>query len=353
MSKLHFTILNKWFLLTGFLLFLVTTSEGQLPPVGIIDFYGLRSVSEKDVLSVLKIKKGDDAIEAIKSMEENKKLLKSLPNVEDVSMSLICCDDFEGKSMIFVGIREKGVPVLSFRAAPQAKIQLPEIVIKAGEDFQKAFLKAVENQDFSEDDSQGHALFGNKETRSIQERFIVLASRHLKILRRVLRRSSDARQRALAAQIIAYSKDKKGIVGDLVFGMNDPDSGVRNDSTRGLIILAKYARANPGLGIKIPMTVFVRMLNSLEWTDRNKSAGALDVITEKRDLTLLAALKRESLASLIEMARWKNPGHAQSAFNILGRIGGFSENEIKELWKAEDRERQIQKVLERLKKQTQ
>jgi hypothetical protein len=340
--------MNKWLLLISFLLLFFNTSKGQFPPIGIIDFYGLRSVSEKDVLSVLKIKKGDDAIETLKSIEENKKLLKSLPNVEDASISLICCDDFDHKSMIFVGIREKGVPVLSFRSAPQDKIRLPENIVKAGEDFQKAFLKAIENQDFSEDDSQGHALFGNKDVRSIQERFIVLAAQNLKILRRVLHHSSDARQRALAAQIIAYFKDKKAIVGDLVFGMSDPDSSVRNDSMRGLIIIAKYAQANPRLSIKIPMTVFVRMLNSLEWTDRNKSVGALHELTKKRDATLLVALKKESLISLTEMARWRNPNHAESAFYILGRIGKFSEKEIQAKWKSENRENEIQTFLEKI-----
>jgi hypothetical protein len=340
--------MNKWFLLIGFLLLFFNTSQGQFPPIGIIDFYGLRSVSEKDVLSVLKIKQGDDAMETLKSIEENIKLLKSLPNVEDASISLICCDDFDRKSMIFVGIREKGVPALSFRSAPQDNIRLPENIVKAGEDLQKAFLKSIENQDFSEDDSQGHALYGNKDVRRVQERFIVLAAQNLKILRRVLRHSSDARQRALAAQIIAYSKDKKQIVDDLVFGMGDADADVRNDSMRALIILAKYAQAKPASGIKIPAALFVRMLNSLEWKDRNKSVEALNVLTKKRDAILLAALKKESLISLTEIARWRNPNHAESAFYILGRINKFSEQEIQAKWKSENRENEIQKFLEKI-----
>jgi hypothetical protein len=45
------------------------------------------------------------------------------------------------------------------------------------------------------------------------------------------------------------------------------------------------------------------------------------------------------------MARWKNPGHAQSPFFILGRVGKLSEEEIWRAWNSSDREPLIQSVL--------
>lgn len=186
-------------------MFAVTNAQEvpQLPPVGIIDFYGLRTVSEKQALFVLKIKPGDDAIETLKAVEENRQFLKSLPGVEDAAIHLVCCDNNEQKSNIFVGIREKGTPVLSFRAPPNGKIHLTEPILKAGKEMDAAFLKAIATKDFTEDDSQGHALFSNADVRRVQESYIPLARQNLKLLQNVLHESSDPAERALAAQIIA------------------------------------------------------------------------------------------------------------------------------------------------------
>jgi hypothetical protein len=42
------------------------------------------------------------------------------------------------------------------------------------------------------------------------------------------------------------------------------------------------------------------------------------VLTARRDFGLLATLREGSLASLVEMARWKSEGHALAAFAIFG-----------------------------------
>ena len=322
----------------------------QFPPIGIIDTYGLRTVSETDLLRALAVKPGSDALQTMTSQQDIVARIKSLPNVADASINLVCCDDAEGQSILFVGIREKGTPPLTFRPAPKGNVRLPAEIVKAGEDFEQAFTKALEAKEFTEDDSQGHALYTNKETRAVQERFVTLATPNLAILRRVIRESSDAKQRALAAQMIAYARDKRSVVKDLAYAMTDPDGETRNNAMRALLVIAKYANANPQLKIKVPTLPFVRMLNSLEWTDRNKSAGALDALTIGRDPGLLAQLKREALNSLAEMARWKNPGHARPSFNILGRLAGMTENEISAAWTKADRKRQVGLISEKAKR---
>ena len=328
------------------IIFLLLSSFGQqLPPVGTIDFYGLRIVSEKDVQTALKIKIGDEWMQTLLSAEENRQLLKKLQGVEDASISLVCCNDSDGKSIVFVGIREKEAPVLTFHPAPNGKILLPETILQAGKDFQTAFAQAIAERDFSEDQTKGYSLAGNKNVRKIQEKFIPLAAKNLKILRRVLRESADAEQRALAAQIIAYAPDKNAVVGDLLYAANDANETVRNNATRAIILFANYANANPQSKIKIPADDFIPMLSSLDWTDRNKSLGVLDALTKKRETPLLKKLKIDALASLSEMARWKSPGHAQYAFSILGRIGNLSEEEIDESWKSKDREQNIKRIL--------
>ena len=137
------------------------------------------------------------------------------------------------------------------------------------------------------------------------------------------------------------------MVKDLVYGMSDPDKDVRNNSMRALALIAGFAQARPDQHVSVPVKPFIEMLNSVEWTDRNKSSFALVALTEKRDAAVLSRLRQRSLQSLIDMARWKT-GHAFAPFSILGRIGGLSEEEIQKLWDSGNRQLLIETVLKRI-----
>jgi hypothetical protein len=325
--------------------FLIVLPHGstnrQSPRIGIIDFYGLRKTSEQRARQALQIKEGEPVPD---SRDEAQRRLEALQNVQQARLNFVCCDD-AGKAIIYVGIREKGTPALEFRNAPQGRTRLPDNIVRAGEALSDAVMRAVEKGDAGEDDSQGHALSQNPEARALEESFIIFAEQHLKLLRTVLRESADAQHRALAAEIIAYAPNKRDVVQELVYGMGDPDESVRNSSMRALGVIAKFAQRAPRQSIKIPVKPFIAMLNSIEWTDRNKSAAALFQLTEKRDAAVLSSLRRHALQSLVEMARWKNLGHAQSPFFILGRVGKLSEEEIWKAWNSSNRESLIQKVL--------
>jgi hypothetical protein len=130
--------------------------------------------------------------------------------------------------------------------------------------------------------------------------------------------------------------------------MKDPDDDVRNNSMRALAIIAGFAQRRPKEQIKVPVTPFIKMLNSIVWTDRNKSAFALDQLTQKRDPVILEQLRERALPSLVEMARWKSRGHASSPFFLLGRLGNLSENEIQKDWDSGNREALIETVIKRI-----
>jgi hypothetical protein len=149
-------------------LLLPVSQDPQFPPIGIIDFYGLRSISERQVGEALQIKEGDPS-SVVKKEAERK--MESLPGVAEAHIALVCCD--AGKAVLFVGIREKGVPALQFRPAPQGKVRLPQDVVQAGDDIQKALSAAVIKGNLSEDDSQGHALSSDPAMRAVEERFIL------------------------------------------------------------------------------------------------------------------------------------------------------------------------------------
>lgn len=326
--------------ITTLLVLLLGSLNGQdLPPIGIIDFYGLRTVSESQARQALQIKEGD-SVPA--SREEAQRRLEALPNVQQASLNAACCE--AGKSILYVGIAENGSPTLRFRSAPKGAIRLPETIKQAGEAFSDALAEGVQKGDAADDYSQGHSLISYPKARAIQEQFITFAARNLNLLRAVLHEAADAQHRALAAEIIAYASNKRDVVKDLVFGSSDPDGEVRNNSMRALAVIAVFAQRSAQRRIKVPIMPFVEMLNSIVWSDRNKSAFALFQLTEKRDPEILSSLRAHALQSLIEMARWKSQGHAYRPFVLLGRTGNFSEAEIEKAWLSGNRETLIESV---------
>ena len=329
------------------LAFLFVSARGQMPQIETIDFYGLRTFSEKQIREAMRIKEGDAPPKTKENHDEILKRIETLPNVEEARLSAICCTN-NGRTMLYVGVREKGSPALNFRNAPNGAIRLTEEIVKLGKEFDEAYQKAVRKGDAAEDVSAGHSLMKNVEARAVQERFVPVVNQNLKLFQQVLRESSNAEHRALAAQIIAYTKDKQAIVEDLVFAMKDADSNVRNNAMRALTIIAQYEPKKAEKRIVVPFQPFIEMLNSPEWTDRNKSSLAVVMLTEKPDVALLAALREKALPSLIEMARWKNDGHTSAPFVILGRVAGISEDEIGRALMTGKRKILIEKILKSL-----
>jgi hypothetical protein len=315
--------------LLAFILFLLPQSSDVFPPLGIIDFYGVRTVPEARLRDALPYHIDDSiSVGQFKSQKRSvEQKLASLPGVSGAYLTLVCCTQ-DRKSILYVGVEEASTPCQEFQPAPTGSVRLTEDVLSADSDFEDAFHKSILKGNFAEDDSQGHALDNDPAVRAIQLRFVVLANAHLTDLKDVLHNSSDGQQRALAAQVLGYVKDKQAIVSDLVAAMRDPDPDVRNNSTRALVVFAEFSPKPPVRKIKISPEPFIEMLNSCIWSDRNKSSGALAKLTEKRDPALLAEIHDQALPSLLEMARWKNLGHAVYSLMILGRIGGLTDDEI-------------------------
>ncbi|HEV2663924.1 MAG TPA: hypothetical protein VG324_03390, partial [Blastocatellia bacterium] len=70
-------------------LLLPASQDSQFPPIGIIDFYGLRSISERQIREALQIKEGDSLSEEPK---EAKRRLESLHGVAEARFNITCCD---------------------------------------------------------------------------------------------------------------------------------------------------------------------------------------------------------------------------------------------------------------------
>jgi hypothetical protein len=317
--------------------------------IGIIDFYGLGRVTEGEARQALAFREGDTITlagdERPGVLAESERRLSTLSGVARAHINLTCCES--GRGIIYVGIEEKGRAATHFHAAPTGSVRLAADVVQAGREFSEALKAAVLRGDAGEDDFQGHALFHDPATRAIQERFIVYAARDLNALRRVLRESSDTEHRALAAQILGYVGNKQKVVGDLVYGMRDSSEEVRNNAMRALAVFAAPAARATGVVLRVPFEPFIGLLNSPVWTDRNKAALALMGLTERRDSMLLAKLRNKAIVPLVEMARWKNEGHAMPALKILGRIAGESDETTQTAWTRGEREAIIGAALKR------
>jgi len=243
------------FLIFAALLFflLCRASVAQFPPIGIIDFYGMRTITERQVRQALQIKEGDTLS---RQPKDARRRLEALPGVVEARLNFVCCDN--GKAILYVGVREKGTPATEFRSAPDGTVRLPRDVVQAGEEFQKALTKAIEKGDSDEDQSRGYAMAHDPAVRAVQATFITFAARDLSLLQSVLQRAADPRQRALAAQILSYAGNKRTVVTDLVEGMSDPSAETRNNSMRSLWLMAKFAQQAPEANIQIPMELSLR-----------------------------------------------------------------------------------------------
>jgi hypothetical protein len=319
--------------LISIFLFFASLVVAQGPRIGIIDFYGLRKVSEAKVRKALGVREGDPLPRSKGDAEER---IDAVPGVVESHLEAVCCD--AGKMILYVGIEEKGAIHFDLREPPEEDVVLPEEITSTYRRFMENLEAAIRRGESGDDVTHGHSLVSNPEARAVQEQFIPLAKDHLAELRNVLRNSSDEEQRATAAYVIGYAPKKREILDDLQYALKDPDSGVRNNAARNLVALAVLARLDPESGLKIEPTWFIEMLNSLSWTDRNKALWALQTLTDKRDPSVLEQLRDRALPALIEMARWKSLGHALPAYMLLGRIAGLPEQQLLDGWNRGDRE---------------
>lgn len=311
------------------ILFLIAVSglvsaEDQMT-IGIIDFYGLSSMTEDQVRAALPFSEGFvfSGGEAFPEGEAELATAEAL-GVSRVELSLTCCYE-PYKLVAYVGIQEEQTSALQYRDKPVGTKELPSEIQETADRLEAAIVAAVRMGDAGEDRSQGHSLMMNPEARALQRKYIEYAEEYRDTLIEVLNHS--ARHRALAATVLAYSEDKKSIVPYLEAAVLDPDEDVRNDAARALALIANYANENPELDIKIDAAVFVEMINSVSHSDRNKAAAVLFSLTESRDRYTLELLKARAIPSLIEMCRFTWEGHAWVPCRILERVVGLPDRE--------------------------
>lgn len=315
-------------------------AAGQVPQVGEIELYGLRRVREENVRRVLNVRPGDALPPSRGDLEDR---LETIASVVRARVEAVCCED--GKAVLFVGLEERGAPHFAFRSNPAGPAGLlPEEILKTYTDLLAALEAAARRGSTAEDLTRGHSLMADPGARELQQRFAAMAGNRLKVLRMVLRDGSDAGERAVAAAVLGYAPDKKAVLDDLQYAMQDPDESVRANAMRSLAAIAVLAARRPELDIRIPPTWFVEMLNSLPLSDRTRAAAALVNLTEHDGRAALEQIRARALDAVVEMARWKTLRYALPAFILAGRVAGMKEDEIEAAWTRGERERVLAKL---------
>lgn len=318
-------------------------SQEESFQIGAIEFYGHAGVDTDRLRSALPLRVGDRVVSGTKEkiVADITHAIKQKTGRDVADVAPVCCDE-RGRLLVYIGLRDESARQTVYNAEPRGSARLSPIAIKVHRDAGEALSEAMRKGVSGEDDSKGYALSLDPEARAKQLALHEYAARHSTSVRHVLAWASDVEQRQIAAEILGYADRSREQIQALILAGHDVDSGVRNNAVRALGVIA---RSSPEASAMIPGECFVDLLNSGIWTDRNKSVALLAILTKGRDARLLACLREHALASLIDMARWSNRGHADNARLLLGRMAGIDEKTLSAMLNKHE----IEAIIERVK----
>ncbi|HLH01365.1 MAG TPA: HEAT repeat domain-containing protein [Bryobacteraceae bacterium] len=295
--------------------------------IGDIEFFGYKGLDIESIRKALPVHQGDENSEQTKS--HVRRAVVGIIHREPTDLKSICCDE-KGNVLLFIGLPGASSKPFTYNPEPTGNERLPPDIMGLYRRLDRAIEEAVRkgSRAAQEDDSNGYALINDPTARSLELEVRRWAVEHGGELLSVLNFSSSVEDRRVASDAVGYMRQSRQQILALVHAARDPDDEVRNNATRALGVLAK---SNPVLVPEIPPDTFIDMLNSGIWTDRNKGASLLMHLTAARDPVLLAKIRTRALDSLIEMARWRDSGHAYFSRIILGRIAGRPEDRLDKL----------------------
>jgi hypothetical protein len=323
-----------------------SSAEDVSPRIGDIEIYGAHKVSLKKIRAVLGVTEGSP-LPASKGQLEEK--LEKISGVVASRVEAACC--LNGKTILYVGIEERGAHHIEFRPEPAGDVTLPSELTETYGHFLDSVDQSIRLAEQEENLSAGYSLMRNPGARAAQERFVELAAKYLPALHEAVRTARDPEQRAMAAYILQYGprgpRTSQQLVNDVQYALRDVDDHVRANAIRALSAMYVGAKVHPDQGITIQPTWFVELLNSVVWSDRRNAASALVDMTESRDPETLALIRDRALPALVEMARWRDLTHALPAFILVGRLADLPEKQIQDDWVNSDHEAVIKLALKK------
>ena len=169
---------------------------GQQVEIGIIDLYALGRVPARQVREILTFTEGGHRRarkrrRAGVSCRSRRTAWRGRRTSLALGPRSSAAD--QGRAIVYVGIEERGVATMRFRAEPEGDARLAADVVRAGDEAGNAIRLAVLRGDSGEDWSRGHALGPTTPRRALfRNGSSCTRTRDLPELRLVLQRSSDA-----------------------------------------------------------------------------------------------------------------------------------------------------------------
>jgi hypothetical protein len=305
---------------------LACVAQSEYVRIGSIDFFGTAGINVPKARTQVSPHESQnfswDAIEPLQLQLKN--AIASATGHPATDAAVVCCNS-NGELMLYIGLGGANSHSVPHLPAPQGSSCLPQTALDLYDRAMDVNMKAVQSGDEAEDDSLGYALGHNPQLRRTQLEMREFALDNLATIEAALRDCSQPKHRRAAAELLGYADTSSQQVSELVRASEDSDGTVRNNAVRALEVLSSSKR------VEIPGESFIPLLNSDQWTDRNKAGLLFMHLTSSGDSKLLSALANQSFDSLAEMARWKDKGHAIAYRIILGRIAGLSQKLSEEL----------------------
>src|SRR5258708_4397504 len=248
-----------------------------------------------------------------------------VPPLADVG--IVCCDT-SSRLLVYIGLGGSSSRPMPTASSPQGSEHLAATALKLYDRQMSALESAVRRGASGEDDSKGYALDTDPALRQIELSIHNYAMTREAEFERVLRNAADPQQRRVASEFLGYVPRSSMQIKALAEAVNDSDEVVRNNAVRALSVLGAVRNA-PSLAIDPQL--FIAMLFSGRWTDRNKGSLLLARLTEGRDPALLAALRNAALQPLVEGASWSVPCHADTFLMMLGRIADIPDDNLQQM----------------------
>lgn len=245
-----------------------------------------------------------------------KQAVKRLAGTESTDESLVT---FDKRNIVYIGLPGASNIEMHWKSPPTDQVSLSPLYHQLYESAMEASLRHVQHG------AEGDADRLDKARESVRKNAVNDAP----LLMRVLEHSSSAKDRYVAAHALGLIAHDRKQIELLVNSVRDHDCTVRNNATRAI---GSLLYDKPELAQFVPTELFVSMLSSPTWTDRNKSLFVLLELAEKGNPNVISEIiaSRPAITSLKEMLAWP-PAYANSAYELIGRIAGFDELQIREL----------------------
>jgi hypothetical protein len=292
--------------------------------IDLIEFFGYQGLDVDAVRKALPLTEG--GVYEGKMNAAIREAVKRVTGADATDIGAVCCNE-HGHSVLNIGLPGKSTRPFQLNPKPTGTVRLAPEFLALYAKVDKASDAAIKKGGDApkEDDSNGYALLHDPAARELQLRLKDYVRAHEVPLYDVLESCSDHEQRQRAADAIGYAQRSSRQFAALIHASRDPDSNVRDEATRAIGVLLS---SDPSLASQVPAADFIEMMASGKWVDRNKASFVLEALTRSRDSRLMAQIEAQAWEQLMEMARWRDTGHAFGPRLILGRIRGVPDDRL-------------------------